>query len=137
MTSPPLHRLRLLCASLCNLRCDYCHVYDDRRGAAAGAPMSAATARAILDLYRPALDADPAARVEVGFYGGEPLTNWATVTSAFDKMKRGQAQFPTVMPQHPSASPRTQPRETPAAGHPVPLCPPGPLRAADRCTDVS
>lgn len=79
----PQTGLKALCLNVahqCNLRCRYCFADQGHPGGVDHSPtslMSAEVGRAALDLLIEASgDFD---RLEVDFFGGEPLMNWATV----------------------------------------------------------
>lgn len=71
--------LRLLCSNVCNLRCDYCHVFDDRRPTPAGGQMSPEVAEAAVASFARTLSPDSDTCVQISFYGGEALANWRLV----------------------------------------------------------
>lgn len=75
------HRLRLLTSGICNLRCDYCHVFAENPEKHTG-QMPADIASAAIDAYVTELEQQLDAHLQIEFYGGEPLTNWGTLTAA-------------------------------------------------------
>lgn len=72
VVSPPLHALSLAVAQKCNLGCTYCYAQQGEFGGPA-MQMSAEQALRSVDLL---VDhADPGARLNLAFMGGEPLVN--------------------------------------------------------------
>ena len=82
------YRLRLLTTGLCNLRCDYCHVFAGPPGNPSGR-MPPEVACAAIDAALAALGPAPGAGLQVEFYGGEPLSNWETLSAAVGHAGRG------------------------------------------------
>lgn len=89
----PNRRLRMLCLNVthaCQLRCDYCylkHFYADEYGGMRSSMMSFDTAkRAIESLYDwKLIDKLPDPRLRIGFFGGEPLLNFALVKQVVEE----------------------------------------------------
>ena len=76
LTDPPLHALSLAIAQKCNLGCTYCYAQQGEFGGAAK-NMTRETADHAVDLL--VSGADPGARLNLAFLGGEPLVNRATL----------------------------------------------------------
>lgn len=76
---PPLRSLSLAVAQACNLGCTYCYARQGSFGGPA-AEMSWEVARDSLEALFSA--AEPGARVQVAFMGGEPLVNRALIRHA-------------------------------------------------------
>ena len=76
LTDPPLHALSLAIAQKCNLGCTYCYAQQGEFGGAAK-NMTRETADRAVDLM--VLGAEPGARLNLAFLGGEPLVNRATL----------------------------------------------------------
>ncbi len=72
VASPPLHALSLAVAQKCNLGCTYCYAQQGEFGGPA-TQMSAEQALRAVDLMIDA--AEPGARLNLAFMGGEPLVN--------------------------------------------------------------
>ena len=72
LAEPPLHALSLAVAQKCNLGCSYCYAQQGEFGGAAK-NMSLETALAAVDLLVDG--AEPGARLNLAFLGGEPLVN--------------------------------------------------------------
>ena len=84
---PPLHALSLAIAQKCNLGCTYCYAQQGEFGGAAK-NMSRETAFDAVDLL---IDgAEPGARLNLAFLGGEPLVN-RTVLQAATRRAAGRA----------------------------------------------
>ncbi len=76
LVNPPLHALSLAVAQKCNLGCSYCYAQQGDFGGAAK-NMSEAVAFQAVDLL---VDrAEPEARLNVAYLGGEPLVNRAVL----------------------------------------------------------
>jgi uncharacterized protein len=79
LASPPLHALSLAIAQKCNLGCSYCYAQQgDFGGAARNMPL--ANALRAVDLLVDG--AEPGARVNLAFLGGEPLVNRTVLQAA-------------------------------------------------------
>ncbi|HEX7645082.1 MAG TPA: radical SAM protein [Burkholderiaceae bacterium] len=79
LAPPPVHALSLAIAQKCNLGCTYCYAQQGEFGGKAKS-MDLATALRSVDLL---LDgAQPGARVNLAFMGGEPLANRAVLREA-------------------------------------------------------
>ncbi len=76
---PPLRALSLAIAQKCNLGCTYCYAQQGEFGGAAQ-NMPLTTALASVDLLL--RDADPTARYNLAFMGGEPLLNRLVLRAA-------------------------------------------------------
>jgi uncharacterized protein len=76
LTDPPLHALSLAIAQKCNLGCTYCYAQQGEFGGAAK-NMNRETANQAVDLLM--AGAEPGARLNLAFLGGEPLVNRATL----------------------------------------------------------
>jgi uncharacterized protein len=76
LTDPPLHALSLAIAQKCNLGCTYCYAQQGDFGGAAK-NMTRETADQAVDLL--VAGAEPGARLNLAFLGGEPLVNRATL----------------------------------------------------------
>jgi len=72
LTDPPLHALSLAIAQKCNLGCTYCYAQQGEFGGAAK-NMTRETADQAVDLL--ISGAEPGARLNLAFLGGEPLVN--------------------------------------------------------------
>lgn len=72
LTDPPLHALSLAIAQKCNLGCTYCYAQQGEFGGAAK-NMTRDTADQAVDLL--IAGAEPGARLNIAFLGGEPLAN--------------------------------------------------------------
>ncbi len=72
LTDPPLHALSLAIAQKCNLGCTYCYAQQGEFGGAAK-NMTRETADQAVDLL--VSGAEPGARLNLAFLGGEPLVN--------------------------------------------------------------
>jgi uncharacterized protein len=72
LTDPPLHALSLAIAQKCNLGCTYCYAQQGDFGGAAR-NMTQETADHAVDLL--VSSAEPGARLNLAFLGGEPLAN--------------------------------------------------------------
>jgi uncharacterized protein len=79
ITSPPLHALSLAVAQKCNLGCTYCYADQGDFGGPAK-NMTWQTARQAVELLIGA--AEPGARLNLAFLGGEPLANRAVLRAA-------------------------------------------------------
>lgn len=76
LTDPPLHALSLAIAQKCNLGCTYCYAQQGEFGGAAK-NMTRETADHAVDLLL--AGAEPGARLNLAFLGGEPLVNRTTL----------------------------------------------------------
>ncbi len=76
LTDPPLHALSLAIAQKCNLGCTYCYAQQGEFGGAAK-NMPRATADRAVELL--VSGAEPGARLNLAFLGGEPLVNRTTL----------------------------------------------------------
>ncbi len=76
LTDPPLHALSLAIAQKCNLGCTYCYAQQGEFGGAAK-NMTRKTADQAVDLL--VSGAEPGARLNLAFLGGEPLVNRAVL----------------------------------------------------------
>lgn len=76
LADPPLHALSLAIAQKCNLGCTYCYAQQGEFGGAAK-NMTRETADRAVDLL--VNNAEPGARLNLAFLGGEPLGNRATL----------------------------------------------------------
>lgn len=74
LTAPPLHALSLAIAQKCNLGCTYCYAQQGEFGGAAK-NMAREAAEQAVDLL--VHGAEPGARLNLAFLGGEPLANRA------------------------------------------------------------
>jgi uncharacterized protein len=72
LSAPPTHALSLAVAQKCNLGCTYCYAQQGEFGGAAKS-MSQEQADRATDLLVD--NADPGARLNIAFLGGEPLVN--------------------------------------------------------------
>jgi len=72
LTDPPVHALSLAIAQKCNLGCAYCYAQQGDFGGAAK-NMTRETADQAVDLL--VSSAEPGARLNLAFLGGEPLVN--------------------------------------------------------------
>lgn len=72
LVDPPLHALSLAIAQKCNLGCTYCYAQQGDFGGAARS-MDQETADRAVDLL--VAGAEPGARLNLAFLGGEPLVN--------------------------------------------------------------
>jgi uncharacterized protein len=79
LAPPPIHALSLAVAQKCNLGCSYCYAQQGDFGAAAK-NMSHEDARRAVELL--VGGADPGARLNIAFLGGEPLVNRAVLQAA-------------------------------------------------------
>ena len=70
LTEPPLHALSLAIAQKCNLGCTYCYAQQGEFGGTAK-NMTRETADQAVDLLL--AGAEPGARLNLAFLGGEPL----------------------------------------------------------------
>jgi uncharacterized protein len=82
LTSPPLHALSLAVAQKCNLGCTYCYASQGGFGGAAK-NMSWETARRSVELL--VRGAEPGARLNLAFLGGEPLANREVIRAATER----------------------------------------------------
>ena len=85
LQDPPLHALSLAIAQKCNLGCTYCYAQQGEFGGAAK-NMTLETANQAVDLL--VAGAEPGARLNLAFLGGEPLVNRATLQAV---TRRGAA----------------------------------------------
>jgi len=76
LTDPPLHALSLAIAQKCNLGCSYCYAQQGDFGGTAK-NMTQETADRAVDLL--ISGAEPGARLNLAFLGGEPLVNRAVL----------------------------------------------------------
>jgi uncharacterized protein len=76
LNDPPLHALSLAIAQKCNLGCTYCYAQQGEFGGAAK-NMTRDTADRAVDLLM--ANAEPGARLNLAFLGGEPLANRMTL----------------------------------------------------------
>jgi uncharacterized protein len=81
---PPVRALSLAIAQKCNLGCTYCYAQQGEFGAAAK-NMALADALRAVDLL--VGDAEPGARLNLAFLGGEPLVNRKTLRAAAPKAR--------------------------------------------------
>jgi uncharacterized protein len=88
LTDPPLHALSLAIAQKCNLGCTYCYAQQGEFGGAAK-NMTRETADQAVDLL--ISGAEPGARLNLAFLGGEPLAN-RTVLQAVTRRAAELAQ---------------------------------------------
>jgi len=88
LTDPPLHALSLAIAQKCNLGCTYCYAQQGEFGGAAK-NMTRETADQAVDLL--VSGAEPGARLNLAFLGGEPLAN-RPVLQAVTRRAAGLAQ---------------------------------------------
>ncbi len=72
LTEPPLHALSLAIAQKCNLGCSYCYAQQGEFGGTAK-NMPLETANQAVDLL--VAGAEPGAKLNLAFLGGEPLVN--------------------------------------------------------------
>ena len=79
LAAPPIHALSLAIAQKCNLGCTYCYAQQGEFGGAAK-NMSEDTANQAVDLMIGG--AQPGARLNLAFLGGEPLVNRRTLQDA-------------------------------------------------------
>jgi uncharacterized protein len=79
LSAPPIHALSLAIAQKCNLGCTYCYAQQGEFGGAAK-NMSDETANQAVDLM--VGNAEPGARLNLAFLGGEPLVNRRTLQAA-------------------------------------------------------
>lgn len=79
LVAPPLHALSLAVAQKCNLGCTYCYAQQGEFGGAAK-NMSQETALAAVDLLVDG--AEPGARINLAFLGGEPMVNRLVLQAA-------------------------------------------------------
>lgn len=89
LSDPPLHALSLAVAQKCNLGCTYCYAQQGEFGGAAK-NMSQEAAFAAVDLL--VGGAEPGARLNLAFLGGEPLVNRAVLQSATRRAAERAAQ---------------------------------------------
>ena len=82
LSAPPVHALSLAVAQKCNLGCGYCYAQQGEFGGAARS-MDADTAHRAVDLL--VGGAEPGARLNLAFLGGEPLVNRAVLRSATER----------------------------------------------------
>lgn len=80
-------RIRLLVSDVCNMLCEYCHVFQDVDRISPG-QMSPETARAVIDAYAMDPIAAKSSHFLIELYGGEPLVNWKTVREAVTHARR-------------------------------------------------
>jgi len=85
VASPPLRSLSLAVAQKCNLGCSYCYAQQGEFGGSAKTMSVEQALRAVDLLLR---DAEPGARVNLAFLGGEPLANRAGVRAATEHAAR-------------------------------------------------
>jgi uncharacterized protein len=78
-SAPPLHALSLAIAQKCNLGCTYCYAQQGQFGQAAK-NMSRETALEAVNLL--VEGAEPGARLNLAFLGGEPLVNRSVLRAA-------------------------------------------------------
>lgn len=74
LTAPPVHAISLAIAQKCNLGCSYCYAQQGEFGGAARNMARDAAERAVDLLVN---GAEPGARLNLAFLGGEPLANRA------------------------------------------------------------
>lgn len=79
LLSPPIHAFSLAVAQKCNLGCTYCYAQQGEFGAPAK-NMSLAQAERAVDLL--INGAEPGARLNLSFLGGEPLVNRTVLQAA-------------------------------------------------------
>ncbi len=79
LQAPPLHALSLAIAQKCNLGCTYCYAQQGEFGSAPK-NMSLEAAEAAVDLLID--NAEPGARLNLAFLGGEPLVNRTVLQAA-------------------------------------------------------
>ena len=79
LSSPPLRALSLAIAQKCNLGCTYCYAQQGEFGGAAK-NMELADALRAVDLL--VATAEPGARLNLAFLGGEPLVNRKVLRAA-------------------------------------------------------
>ena len=79
LASPPLRALSLAVAQKCNLGCTYCYAQQGEFGGAAKNMALTRPHRAV-DLL--VADAEPGARLNLAFLGGEPLVNRKVLRAA-------------------------------------------------------
>ncbi|MBX7192486.1 MAG: radical SAM protein, partial [Sandaracinaceae bacterium] len=72
LTAPPVHALSLAIAQKCNLGCTYCYAQQGQFGGEAKNMEASVAAQAVELLVG---GAEPGARVNLAFLGGEPLAN--------------------------------------------------------------
>jgi uncharacterized protein len=89
LSEPPLHALSLAVAQKCNLGCTYCYAQQGEFGGPAK-NMSRATAFASVDLLVDG--AEPGARLNLAFLGGEPLVNRRVLQAATRRAAERAAQ---------------------------------------------
>lgn len=79
LVAPPLHALSLAVAQKCNLGCTYCYAGQGEFG---GAPKDMSLETALRSVQLLVDGAEPGARVNLAFLGGEPLANRAVLRAA-------------------------------------------------------
>ncbi|MCK1604754.1 radical SAM protein [Bradyrhizobium sp. 166] len=79
LVAPPLYALSLAVAQKCNLGCTYCYAAQGEFG---GAPKDMPLETALRSVQLLIDGAEPGARVNLAFLGGEPLTNRAVLRAA-------------------------------------------------------
>ncbi|MEY9387523.1 uncharacterized protein ABIF93_005780 [Bradyrhizobium japonicum] len=79
LVAPPLHALSLAVAQKCNLGCTYCYAGQGEFG---GAPKDMSLQTALRSVQLLVDGAEPGARVNLAFLGGEPLANRAVLRAA-------------------------------------------------------
>jgi uncharacterized protein len=79
LTSPPIHALSLAVAQKCNLGCTYCYASQGAFGSPARNMTWEVAQRAVEFLIH---SAEPGARLNLAFLGGEPLANRAVLRAA-------------------------------------------------------
>jgi uncharacterized protein len=89
LEAPPLHALSLAIAQKCNLGCTYCYAQQGEFGAKAK-NMDQERAFKAVDLL--VSQAEPGAKVNLAFMGGEPLSNRQVLRSVTDYARRLAAQ---------------------------------------------
>ena len=84
LDAPPVRSLSLAIAQKCNLGCAYCYAQQGEFG---GAPKSMALAEAFRAVDLLMESAEPGARLNLAFLGGEPLVNRSVLRSATERAK--------------------------------------------------
>ncbi len=78
----------LIPSMACNLKCDYCYVYNNRKNANAGLYMSKETVDVFLSKYIVYLTENEIESATIQFYGGEPCCNWDIIEYCVSKAKK-------------------------------------------------
>jgi radical SAM protein with 4Fe4S-binding SPASM domain len=81
-----VYALRLNTSTTCNLACEYCYGHPQSRLLPAQ-HMPLQTAMRALDLYIGLLRQHARKRIQVRFFGGEPLTNWPVVHASLKRLR--------------------------------------------------